>query len=403
MPRKQKKRILRAKRRDWYKRLLDRRNAVSAHRPRFEELEPKMLLSGTTFYADDFTFADVTVDNGSGVLDAGDVVALTDFGGGTAVFGTDAFDTISAAISAAGADDIVSVGAGTFVEGPQIQISSNLDLVGQGAGVTIIEAGGNTTTSGEGRGWFLVDEGVNLNVSNMTFDGAGNLIWQAFRHRGSGTFDSVAFNDIAYQASGSPYGGTAIAAFGSASDIDVTNSSFSDIGRVGVLYFGSGVTGTFADNTYTGKGAGDWLDYALDISAGANIEVSGNTISNNLGVAISDGSTSAGVLVSTFFGAGTTADIHNNTLTGNTTGVAVGFDGSDTSSVTISGNDLSGNGNGVSSTAPTVDASGNWWGTNDEATIAGLVVGDVDFSPTLTAVRIPAVTRASKATPRCCA
>jgi len=135
---------------------------------------------------------------------------------------------------------------------------------------------------------FLVDEGVTLNASGMTFDGAGNLIWQAFRHRGSGLFDSVEFANITFQASGSPFAGTAIAVFGTTSDVDVSNSIFTNIGRIGVLYFGSGVTGAFTDNTYTGKGDGDFLDYAVEVGAGAVVNINNNIISDNRGVASVD-------------------------------------------------------------------------------------------------------------------
>jgi hypothetical protein len=118
----------------------------------------------------------------------------------------------------------------------------------------------------------------------------------------------------------------------------------------------------FSGNTYTGKGAGDWLDYALDISAGAVVTVEGNVISNCLGVASSDGSTSAGILVTTYYGPGTTATITNNEITGCSGGIHVGYDASDTSDVEAHYNSITGNTTGVISTDPLVDALYNWWG-----------------------------------------
>ncbi len=37
----------------------------------------------------------------------------------------------------------------------------------------------------------------------------------------------------------------------------------------------------------------------------------------------------------------------------------------------------------VGSTAPLVNASGNWWGTADAAAVSGLTPGDVDYTPWL--------------------
>lgn len=225
----------------------------------------------------------------------------------------------------------------------QVNIQFDLTIMGAGKADSVLLASGDTASSGDGRGWFLVDDGVTLDVSDMTFDGDGNKIWQAFRHLGSGSFDNVQFTDIQFNPSTS-YAGTAIAAFGPSSDIDVTNSMFNDIGRVGVLYYGPGVTGTFANNVYTGKGAGDHLDYALDISKGAVVEVTDNVVTGNRGVASSDGSTSAGVLVTTFFGAGTEATLTGNSFDDNTTGVAIGFNLADTSKVTFSAGNTIDNG-----------------------------------------------------------
>ncbi|WP_345326667.1 beta strand repeat-containing protein, partial [Novipirellula rosea] len=292
------------------------------------------------------------------------------------------FATVGEAITAAPEGSTLRIPAGTYDIDSQVVVANGITLIGSGAGVTVLQPTFSTGSSGDSRGWFLVNNGVNFSASELTFDGNGQKVWQAIRHLGSGTFDSVEFKDIQFDADGPSYAGTAIAAFGSNVNVDVLNSSFVDIGRIGTLYFGASVTGRFEGNTYTGKGAGDHLDYALDISAGAVVSVVGNTITGNLGVASSDGSTSAGILITTYFGAGTTANITNNTLTGNTTAVAVGYDSNDSSNVTIFDNDLSGNSDGVTSTNPVVNAAGNWWGTADESLIAAS--GSVDFSTYLT-------------------
>jgi len=68
-----------------------------------------------------------------------------------------------------------------------------------------------------------------------------------------------------------------------------------------------------------------------------------NTITNCTGVALSDGSTSAGVIITTYFGAGTSGTLTGNVLTGNTGAIAHGYDASDVAVVSASDNDMSGN------------------------------------------------------------
>ena len=253
--------------------------------------------------------------------------------------------------------------AGTYVESGQIEIDKDITIVGADKATTIINTDQDTGSSGDARGWFLVTAAGSLDLSGVTLDGSGYKVYQAIRDMGTGsTISDVAFTEIKFNESGPTYSGVAIAAFGSG-PVNVSNSMFSEIGRIGILYYGSGVSGsTFDGNSYTGKGTGDFLDYALDISAGVVVNVTNNNVSGNKGVASSDGSTSAGFLVSTYFAPGTTATFSGNNISDNTTGIAVGYDGSDTSLVTANDNCISGNDTGVSTTAPPVDATSNWWG-----------------------------------------
>ncbi len=256
------------------------------------------------------------------------------------------------------AGDIIEILPNDFTEPAQVNVYKSITLMGQGKLVTTLRPGVSTGNSGDARGFILVQSGIEFHLEDLTLNGDGFDIYQGIRQKGFGTIDNVYFTKIQYPG----YGGVALAAFGTG-NVHVTNSMFDQIGRIGVLYFGTGISGSnFTDNTYTGKGAGDWLDYALDISAGAVVNASENTISGNRGVASSDGSTSAAILVTTFFGGGTTAIITNNQITDNTTGVAVGYDGTDTSIATINNNNIYGNDYGVTSTGPQVDATSNWWG-----------------------------------------
>ncbi|MCB0035794.1 MAG: right-handed parallel beta-helix repeat-containing protein, partial [Anaerolineales bacterium] len=284
--------------------------------------------------------------------------------------------TIEAAVDHAPDGSTINVLDGTYVEDGQVLVDTDITLIGAGKNDTIVKTNADTGTSGDSRAWFLVDANTSFDVSDLTFDGDGYKIYQAIRNKGEGSADNVKFVNIQYNASGPHYQGVAIAAFGTG-PVDVTNSHFSEIGRIGVLYFGSGVNGSeFKNNTYVGKGAGDWLDYALDISNGAEVIVMGNDISNNKGVASSDGSNSAGILVSTFFGPGTTATITENDLYNNSSAIAVGYDGSDTSTVVANYNNITGNDNGIYSTAALVDGTRNWWGDASGPSGVGPGTGD---------------------------
>ncbi len=268
------------------------------------------------------------------------------------------------AVTGALANDTIEVRAGAFTIPAQIVIDKNLAITGAGVASTSLELGFDTGTTGDPRGWFLQNAGTHFVMSDLALDGAGQLVYQAIRSSGSGALTDCAVRNITYNESGPNYQGVGLAAFGTG-NWDVTGCTFDNIGRIGFLAFGAGLTNSsFSGNTYTGKGPGDWLDYACDISSGAVMTVENNTITGCEGVASTDGSTSAGLLVSTYFGPGTTADINNNNLMGNTTGVACGFDGADTSTVVGRGNDLSGTSYGVSNSAANpVDFLGNWWGS----------------------------------------
>jgi hypothetical protein len=282
-----------------------------------------------------------------------------------------------------------------------------------------------------------VNQDKTLDVTGMTFDGTNCLttttykIYQAFRHKGKGTFNDVEFKNIKFEESGPAYSGVAIAAFGTNSEVNVYDSLFSEIGRVGVLYYGSTTTGEFANNTYTGKGVGNWLDYALDISAGAMIDAHDNIITQNRGVASSDGSTSACLLVSTYLGTGTAATIFDNVLDGCTTGVFVGYNDQDSSYVEVTGNIITNAENGIEFTGPDstgfanrnsikgnsngfvgvdftndFDASCNWWGSEFGPSGLGIGPGDsvsgtsVTFVPWLLSSDIATAVCSGATTPR---
>jgi parallel beta-helix repeat protein len=275
------------------------------------------------------------------------------------------YTSVQAAIDAANANDVLEIVVPDHTEPAQIIFDKNITLRGQGISVTTLRPGVDTGTSGDSRGFIIVNENITFNIEDLIIDGTGRLVWHAIRNHGEGSVSNVNFTEIKYNESGPNYRGTAVVAFGSG-NVDIINSEFSEIGRIGARFFGSALTNSiFSNNTYTGKGAGDWIDYALDINNGAVVNVINNTISNNLGVASVDGSSSAGILVTTFSGPGTNVTITGNTINNNSIGIIVGFNSSDTSTVVANENDITNNGLGVISQSQEVDATNNYWGTAD--------------------------------------
>ncbi|MGC9308541.1 MAG: right-handed parallel beta-helix repeat-containing protein, partial [Thermoplasmatota archaeon] len=253
----------------------------------------------------------------------------------------------------------VYVHAGTYAEGPQIHIDKDLTITGEGCDTTIITPTANTGTSGDARGWWLVDDGIEFHLDNVTLDGTGYNVFQAIRFKGWGSIDHVCFTDIKYPT----YHGTAIAAIGTGV-LNVTHCDFTEIGRIGINMWQDGF---IQYNTYTGKGDGDWLDYFVDTET-ATVVISDNVITNCTGVASSDGSESAGILVCTYYAPGADVTIEGNTIHDCTMGVAVGYNDDDDSLVALSGNNIYDNEYGIDMRGHSyaaIDGTNTWANTYD--------------------------------------
>ena len=267
------------------------------------------------------------------------------------------FDDLKSAVDAAnahaGTTFTIRLAAGDVdIGGAQVVIGKNITIDGAGMGATTLHADFNTggNHNADSAGLILVNAGVTANFSDLKIDGTGRQVTQAIRHLGIGTVEHVHFANIEWTT----YVGTGISVRGNG-DVDVLNSTFTNIERIGAHFRDAEVTGKFEGNTYTGKGAGDWIEYAAEAGGGAVLEVLNNTVTGNLGVASSDGSTSAAFLVTTYFGLGTHATFGGNVVTDSTAGVAAGYPGpggvtgvEDQSNVTfLAGNDFSDANTGV--------------------------------------------------------
>lgn len=273
--------------------------------------------------------------------------------------------TVQAAIDGVVAGSTVTLTAGTFTPAAQVIINKDLIVCGDPGGLTDIAAGFNTVGGSYDptSSMFYVDYGAVVIIKDLNFDGLGFAVQQAIQSRGADvTVQDCTFTNIM----ASTYDGRGIVFL--AGNGLVQDCTMSDIQRIGVHIRGSAIgqpAPVVAVNNfgYTGKGIGDFLDYGIEFGGGGQGTVFNATITACVGIATVDGSDSAGILVTDYYGTGTIADITDSFLTGNSSGVVVGYAAVDMSSVSIIGTDLSGNpSGGVSSTGVEVTAVGNWWG-----------------------------------------
>src|SRR5690606_26037287 len=132
--------------------------------------------------------------------------------------------------------------------------------------------------NGTGGAWWLVEEGVTFALSDLILDGGheeGFRVYYGLRNHGHTTIDNVAFRDIHHGG----YFGIAVASFGgdvgggagagswADSSLTVTNSTFDNIGRIGVLVKGDGAFADIADNIFAGRGEGGHVEYAIEVGA----------------------------------------------------------------------------------------------------------------------------------------
>jgi len=96
----------------------------------------------------------------------------------------------------------INLMAGTYTNSAQVVIGKDIAMVGAGSGSTTINKSFDTGASGDARGWFLVDAGFDFDLSGVTMDGSGKLVFQGIRNKGEGSVDDVVFTNIQYQPSG---------------------------------------------------------------------------------------------------------------------------------------------------------------------------------------------------------
>jgi len=305
------------------------------------------------------------------------------------VFGSDAFATVGDGVEKARTSGTVEVAYGVYNVGiieinKDLTISGVLGFMGIKPVIRPTENTGTAYVSGPtGAGWFQITGGT-VNIENFVINGDGKNIKIGVYFMDTSNGGSVVNCDF-HNIKHSKYIGMAIANHGSATDVtqnlSVINTTFQNIERIGVWTKFAPAFTNVSGGSYLGKGDGDWIDYGYEASGGGIITVDDVFVRWCTGVAASDGSTSAGILATTYWGAGTQVTITNSIIKENSTGIFVGYDAGDESVVEAHNNHIFDNVDfGIFSTAPIVDAMNNWWGDASgpyHATNAGGVGNDV--------------------------
>jgi len=323
-------------------------------------------------------------------------------------------DSIQDAIIAATNGDTINVLAGTYNEGI-ITINKDLAIIGVATLDKpiinpVVDTGTANAIGSTGRGWFQIHGGATVNFENLVFDGTGKLIYTAVHYHGDsngGTVKNCNFMNIQH----SQYQGRGINNYGQY--VEVFNCTLDNIQRIGVFTYNPTAKTLIKSCTYSGKGVGDWLDYAFEVGNGGEITVEYCTITNCRG--IDSGWTSAGILATSYYGLAPTATITGSDIYNNSDGVWIGYNDTDTSIAILTNNNIYDNDyNGIVVQAGTNTATGhynniygngeygvkvisgstlhdfeyNWW--NDESGPSGIGPGtgdavstNVDYDPWL--------------------
>ena len=252
-----------------------------------------------------------------------------------------------------------------------VNVTQPLTLAGGGTAATVIAPTANTQFD-DGTG--AVDDnltsvfrvngaGASLTATDLTFDGSGRALGIGFsiQNGAAGSFDRVDVRNVAFST---PSEGIALEAFAAAS-LAVARSSFEGYGRVGIQF--ANTSGSVTDSQISGRGAVSEYNVGIDVYGKSTVLVSGNTITGNVGR--TGGFFSTGVLAYADPADPTRTSnvtLIGNTVTGNANGIALGLTGTpDGSSLSAQYNNITGNDVGASNESGTspIQAPNNWWGS----------------------------------------
>ena len=262
------------------------------------------------------------------------------------------YTSIQAAVNDAAKGDRIEVCAASFSE--QVVIDKSLTLAGAGQGQTRIVAPSPLTGSQDIV--TITGGGVSVDLGGFTISGPGptndcsGLLSGVFVRDGAeaaihdDTFTAIRNNplDGCQKGVGIRVGREALSTSGTAT---ITDNTFSDYQKGGIVVDGAGSSATITHNTITGAGTTDAVaQNGIQISRNADATVSENTISGN---SYAEGG-AAGILL---YGGLGTVSISGNTLRDNDYGIDAASV-TPKGKVTISGNTVSGGDRGITLGGP---------------------------------------------------
>jgi hypothetical protein len=247
-----------------------------------------------------------------------------DYDSGTPGWGVTHFDKIQDGINAV-TGSVVHVAAGEYDEPLDIDGVTDLEIIGEDKDTTIIKS---STTLGWNVGGYgttrltvvRIVNSTDVSLKNLTIDCdliKGNSRYGVFGWDSSITVDNCILKNISVLDSSGGY--TEIMSYFRASGysdesraaVNITNCTFIDAGRVGIVthdYLTADISGNTFYKTF------DDFGYAVELGSMSNGSITGNKIYGYDIPAASDGSSAAGLYIENSFTSGITTPITKDVL-----------------------------------------------------------------------------------------
>jgi hypothetical protein len=206
-------------------------------------------------------------------------------------FGFNAFATVQEGVNNV-SGSTVYIAAGTYEE--QVEIASDVTVVGAGAGVTIIRAPLNLATfftTGANSNFPVIyahDAGA-IEIQDLTVDGAARgdsnyrFVGIAYRNAGGSVAD-CSILDVRNDTIDGGQHGVGIYAYadnGIARTLDVSGTTITGFQKNGMALNGGNLAATVTGNTVTGAGAVDFIaQNGIQLSLGATASITNNTVAS---------------------------------------------------------------------------------------------------------------------------